>query len=160
MRVGIGYDIHPFDASRPLVLGGITLPGGPGLGGHSDADVLLHAIIDALLGAAGLGDLGQQFPPSDPAYAGVDSSDLLVDSLALLREAGLRVEFVDSTVIAETPRLAPHIHLMRERIAHVIGVPSDRVNVKAKTNEGLGALGRGEGIAAMAVALVNEAVRP
>jgi 2-C-methyl-D-erythritol 2,4-cyclodiphosphate synthase len=159
MRVGTGYDIHPFDPARPLVLGGVTIEGGPGLGGHSDADVLLHAVIDALLGAAGLGDIGQQFPPTDPAYAGVDSADLLTEAVALVREAGLRVESVDSTVVAEQPRLAPHVHLMRERIAHIVGLPVDRVNVKAKTNEGLGPIGRGEGIAAMAVALLAEAGR-
>lgn len=159
MRIGIGYDIHPFAGGRPLILGGVTIEGATGLGGHSDADVLLHAVIDALLGAAGLGDIGQQFPPTDPAYAGVDSTDLLTEAVALVREAGLRPESIDSTVIAETPRLAPHLHLMRERIAHIAGLPVDRVNVKAKTNEGLGPIGRGEGIAAMAVALLAEAGR-
>ncbi len=156
MRIGIGYDIHRFEQGRTLVLGGVTLPGEPGLGGHSDADVLLHAVIDALLGAAGLGDVGQLFPPHDPQWAGASSIDLLSQAVKIVREVGFEVESLDSTVIAEQPRLAPHLAAMRERIAGAIALDAARVNVKATTNEGLGAIGRGEGIAAMAVALLQE----
>lgn len=157
MRIGMGYDIHRFEAGRPLALGGVTIPGETGLGGHSDADALLHAIIDALLGAAVLGDIGQHFPPDDPRFEGADSRDLLRQTAAMLRERGLGVESLDSTVIAERPRLAPHIEAMRESIAGALSVPVDRVSVKAKTNEGVGTIGRGEGIAALAVALLTEA---
>jgi len=156
MRIGIGYDIHRFQEGRPLLLGGVPFPGETGLGGHSDADVLLHAIIDALLGAAGLGDIGQHFPPDDPAYHGANSLVLLARVLDMVRSAGLVVESVDATVIAERPRLAPHLAQMRERIAGVLGMPPSRINVKATTNEEMGALGRGEGIAAIAVALLRE----
>jgi len=156
VRVGIGYDIHRFEAGRPLVLGGVELAGEAGLGGHSDADVLLHAVIDALLGAAGLGDIGQHFPPDGPAYAGASSLDLLMRTRDMVHSAGFRVESVDATVIAEKPRLAPHASAMRERIAGALDIASARVNVKATTNEGLGPLGRGEGIAAIAVALLRE----
>jgi 2-C-methyl-D-erythritol 2,4-cyclodiphosphate synthase len=157
MRIGIGYDIHRLQPGRPLVLGGVTIPGETGLAGHSDADALLHAIIDALLGAAGLGDIGQHFPPDDPAYAGASSRDLLARSLEMVDEAGFAVSSVDATVIAEQPRLAPHIAALRAAIASALGLPPARVNVKATTHEGLGALGRGEGIAALAVALLTEA---
>ncbi len=156
MRAGIGYDIHRFQEGRPLVLGGVTVPGHAGLGGHSDADVLLHAVIDAVLGAAGLGDIGQHFPPDDPAFAGADSRGLLAEAAKKARTLGLEVEGVDATVIAEEPPLGPHLPHMREAIASALGVPAPRVNVKATTNEGLGALGRGEGIAAIAVALLKE----
>jgi len=159
MRIGIGYDIHRFQEGRPLLLGGVPFPGETGLGGHSDADVLLHAIIDALLGAAGLGDIGQHFPPDDPAYHGANSLVLLARVLDMVRSAGLVVESVDATVIAERPRLAPHLAQMRERIAGVLGMPPSRINVKATTNEEMGALGRGEGIAAIAVALLREPQR-
>jgi len=155
MRVGIGYDVHRCDEARDLVLGGVELPHEVGLVGHSDADVLLHAIIDALLGAAGLGDIGQHFPPEDPRWTDASSLDLLARALALVREAGFEVWNVDATVIAEEPRLAPHVPAMRERIAEALGVEAGRVSVKATTHEGLGTLGRGEGIAAMAVALVS-----
>ncbi|MEE8369198.1 MAG: 2-C-methyl-D-erythritol 2,4-cyclodiphosphate synthase, partial [Dehalococcoidia bacterium] len=138
MRIGIGYDIHRFEEGRPLLLGGVAIPAERGLGGHSDADVLLHAIIDALLGAAGLGDIGQHFPADDPAYRGANSLELLASALALITKAGLAVESVDATVIAERPRLAPHLAAMRERIAATLGAPPDRVNVKATTNEGIG----------------------
>jgi 2-C-methyl-D-erythritol 2,4-cyclodiphosphate synthase len=157
MRAGIGYDIHRFETGRRLVLGGVELPGETGLGGHSDADVLLHAIIDALLGAAGLGDIGQHFPPEDSQWKGASSLDLLARALALVRDAGFAVGNVDATVIAERARLAPHLPAMRERIAEALGVETGRVNVKATTNEGIGAIGRGEGIGAMAVAVVLEA---
>jgi len=156
VRVGIGYDIHRFEAGRPLMLGGVAFPGETGLGGHSDADVLLHAVIDALLGAAGLGDIGQHFPPNDPAYAGASSLDLLSRTREMVGKAGFSVESLDATVIAEKPRLAAHAGTMRERIAGSLDIAATRVNVKATTNEGLGALGRGEGIAAMAVALLRE----
>ena len=155
MRVGIGYDIHRFEEGRRLVLGGVEFPGETGLGGHSDADVLVHAVIDALLGAAGLGDIGSHFPPDAPAYKDADSIELLRDSAKLLVDHKAWVESIDSTVIAEKPRLAEHISEMRTRIAHALGIESARVNVKATTNEGIGAIGRGEGIAAIAVALVS-----
>ena len=155
MRVGIGYDIHRFEDGRRLVLGGVEFPGETGLAGHSDADVLVHAVIDALLGAAGLGDIGSHFPPDAPAYKDADSIELLRDTAKLLVDRKVWVESIDSTVIAEKPRLAEHIGEMRTRIAGALGVESARVNVKATTNEGIGTIGRGEGIAAMAVALVS-----
>jgi 2-C-methyl-D-erythritol 2,4-cyclodiphosphate synthase len=157
MRVGIGYDIHRFEAGRPLILGGIELPGETGLAGHSDADVLLHAVIDALLGAAGLGDIGQHFPSDNARWKDASSLDLLARTLALVREAGFETGNVDVTVIAEQPRLAPHISQMRAGISEALGVEPSRINVKATTNEGIGAIGKGEGIAAMAVVLVREA---
>ena len=155
MRVGIGYDVHPFAKGRPLVLGGVPIGGEDGLSGHSDADAVLHAIIDALLGAAGLGDIGQHFPSEDPAYAGADSKELLRHVVGLLKGAGYQVENVDATVIAERPRLQGYLSRMRQTIAAVLGVEDARVSVKATTHEGLGAIGRGEGIAAMAVALLK-----
>jgi 2-C-methyl-D-erythritol 2,4-cyclodiphosphate synthase len=156
VRVGIGYDVHRFEDGRPFVLGGVEFPGDTGLAGHSDADVLLHAVIDALLGAAGLGDIGQHFPPSDPRWEGVGSLDLLARTLTLVNETGFSVGNVDSTVIAERPRLTGRIPAMRERIASVLEMDGGCVNVKATTHEGLGTLGRGEGIAAMAVVLLQE----
>ena len=156
MRIGIGYDIHRFQPGRKLVLGGVQFPDETGLAGHSDADVLLHAIIDAILGAASLGDIGSHFPPDQPVYAGADSVVLLRQAAARVRETGHEIESLDSTVIAERPRLSPHLGAMRERIADALGVEPSRVNVKATTNEGIGAIGRGEGIAAMAVALLGE----
>ena len=156
MRIGIGYDIHRFQEGRPLVLGGVTLPGETGLSGHSDADVLLHAVIDALLGAAGLGDIGQRYPPDDPAYAGADSRRLLAEAGAAVEDAGYRPQNVDATLIAERPKLAPHLARMRQAIGEALGLDAARVNVKATTNEGIGAVGRGEGIAAIAVALLSE----
>lgn len=156
MRVGIGYDIHRFGGDRALVIGGVVFPGERGLVGHSDADVLLHAIIDAIFGAAGLGDIGTHFPPGDPAYAGAASTDLLTDCVVMIGERGFAVESVDSTVIVETPRLAPQIYAIRDTLAGLLGVTIDRVNVKAKTNEGVGDIGRGEAIAAMAVVVLGE----
>lgn len=156
LRVGIGYDIHAFDSSRPLVLGGVKVPGCWGLRGHSDADVLLHAIGDALLGAAGLGDLGDHFPDTDPAWKDAPSALIVAEIMTKLRARGLAVVNVDATVVAERPRLAPHRAAMVERIAALVGLPTTAVNVKATTNEGLGALGRAEGIAAMAVAGVAQ----
>jgi len=152
MRSGIGYDIHRFEDGRRLVLGGVEFPGEKGLAGHSDADVALHAVIDALLGGAGLGDIGRHFPAGDPRWEGADSAALLARTCEMVREAGFAVVNVDVTVIAERPRLAERLEEMRDRIAGVIGVDRLRVNVKAKTNEGIGEIGRGEAVAALAVA--------
>jgi 2-C-methyl-D-erythritol 2,4-cyclodiphosphate synthase len=154
-RVGIGYDAHRFSAVRVLVLGGIEIPNEPGLEGHSDADVLTHAVIDGLLGAAALGDIGRHFPDDDPRYSGADSIELLAQSAALAREQGWQVVNVDATVICERPRLAPHVGQMAERLGEGLGIPPERVNVKATTNEGMGFIGRAEGIAALAVALIE-----
>ena len=154
MRIGIGYDIHRFQEGRRLLLGGVEIEGEEGLGGHSDADVLLHAIIDALLGAAGLSDIGHFFPPDDPTLAGADSRELLARTMQMIGPLGYAVENVDATVIAERPRLAPHIKAMRQRIAETLEIDESRVSVKATTNEGLGDVGRGEAIAALAVALL------
>ncbi len=155
MRVGIGYDVHRFQEGRRLLLGGVEIVGEQGLGGHSDADVLLHAVIDAVLGAAGLSDIGHYFPPDDPTLAGADSRELLARTIEMIGPLGYVVGNVDATVIAERPRLAPHIKAMRQRIADILQVDESRVSVKATTNEGLGAIGRGEGIAAVAVALLE-----
>lgn len=155
MRVGIGYDVHPFGKGRRLMLGGVHIEGEEGLSGHSDGDVLLHAITDAILGASGLGDIGQHFPSDDPTYAGADSLDLLRRVIVLVKEVGYSVENVDATVIAERPHLQPFIERMRLRIASAVGVAEAQVNVKATTHEGLGAIGRGEGVAAMATALIK-----
>jgi 2-C-methyl-D-erythritol 2,4-cyclodiphosphate synthase len=156
MRIGIGYDIHPFQTGRPLILGGVRFSGETGLAGHSDADVLTHAIIDAIIGAAALGDIGAHFPPDDPAYKDAHSLDLLRHTARLVAEEDFAVESVDSTIIAERPKLAPQITEMRAHIAEALGIEAARVNVKATTNEHLGAIGRGEGIAAIAVALLRE----
>ena len=156
IRTGIGYDAHRLALGRLLRVGGVEIPWPRGLAGHSDADVLAHAIMDALLGGAGLGDLGRHFPPGDPAFRGADSIELLRRVAAMAAGAGWRVVHVDSTVLAEAPRLAPYIPQMRERLAAALGVDSSAVNVKATTTEGMGAIGRGEGIAAHAVAtLIN-----
>ena len=157
MRVGIGYDIHRFEPGRALILGGVPFEGETGLAGHSDADVLLHAIIDALLGAAGLGDIGAQFPPGDPQWKDASSVQLLEEAAGMLVVRRLSVDYVDCTVIAERPKIAARIPEMRRQIARAAGLPVARVNVKATTNEGLGAIGRGEGIAAMGVAALSEA---
>lgn len=156
MRIGIGYDIHRVDPSRALVLGGVTFEGEPGLAGHSDADALLHAVIDALLGAAGMGDIGTHFPAGDPEWKDASSVSLLEQTAGMLVVRQLTVDYIDATVIAERPKLAPRNAEMRKVIARAVGIQPERVNVKATTNEGLGDIGRGEGIAAMAVALVNE----
>ncbi|MBI3456676.1 MAG: 2-C-methyl-D-erythritol 2,4-cyclodiphosphate synthase [Candidatus Rokubacteria bacterium] len=154
-RVGFGFDVHPFAPGRPLILGGVEVPAERGLGGHSDADALTHAVADALLGALGLGDLGRHFPDSDPRYRGISSQVLLGEVAAWVRAAGGQVVNVDATVVAESPRLADWLDAMRERLAATLHVAPARVNIKAKRAEGLGALGRHEGIAAMAVALVE-----
>ena len=155
IRVGTGYDVHPFTEGRPLILGGVYFDHPRGLAGHSDADVLLHAIADALLGAAGLGDIGLHFPPGDPQYAGIDSTILLERVAELLHADGWTVANVDSTVIAERPKINPSVPAMRSRIAEVLGVAPAQVGVKATTNERLGFVGREEGIAALAVALIR-----
>ena len=154
-RVGQGEDIHRIDEARTLVLGGIIIEEGPGLAGHSDADVLLHAITDAVLGAAALGDIGHYFPPGDPRYAHADSADFLRKALALAREAGWELANVDSTVRTERPKLAPYISHIRERVAEIAGVMVDQVSVKAKTSEKLDAVGRGEAMVAAAVVLLE-----
>ena len=154
-RAGIGYDIHRLAADRRLVLGGVAIEHPTGLAGHSDGDVLLHALMDALLGAANLGDLGRHFPSEDPAYAGASSLGLLKRVGALIREAGFAVASLDATVIAQAPRLVPHIGAMRDAIAGALGIESGRVSVKATTNDGLGVVGSGEAIAALAIALLN-----
>ncbi|HEY6204168.1 MAG TPA: 2-C-methyl-D-erythritol 2,4-cyclodiphosphate synthase [Candidatus Limnocylindria bacterium] len=155
-RAGIGYDIHRLAADRRLVLGGVAIEHPTGLVGHSDGDVLLHALMDALLGAANLGDLGRHFPSDDPAYAGASSLGLLTRVGVLIREAGLAVASLDATVIAQAPRLAPHIGAMRDAIAGSLGIESGRVSVKATTNDGLGVVGSGEAIAALAIALLDQ----
>jgi 2-C-methyl-D-erythritol 2,4-cyclodiphosphate synthase/2-C-methyl-D-erythritol 4-phosphate cytidylyltransferase len=152
VRTGIGYDAHRFAPGRRLVLGGVEIPHELGLEGHSDADVLLHAIADAILGAAALGDIGQHFPPSDERFRDADSQDLLREVVRLAHDAGWAVSNIDATLLAEAPRMAPHVPLMRERIAACLGIGADAVGVKATTNEGMGAIGRGEGICALAIA--------
>jgi len=155
--IGLGYDTHRFEAGRPLVLGGVRIEHEAGLAGHSDADVLTHAVIDALLGAAGLGDIGLHFPDTDERWRGADSIDLLRVTGGLLANDDLRVVNVDATVVLETPKIGPHRHAMRERLAGALDVPVRRVNVKATTGEGMGFVGRGEGAAAMAVAMLEGA---
>jgi 2-C-methyl-D-erythritol 2,4-cyclodiphosphate synthase len=154
-RAGIGYDIHRLAADRRLVLGGVAVEHPTGLAGHSDGDVLLHALMDALLGAANLGDLGRHFPSDDPAYAGASSLGLLKRVGALIREAGFAVASLDATVIAQAPRLAPHVGAMRDAIAGALDIEGGRVSVKATTNDGLGVVGSGEAIAALAIALLD-----
>lgn len=156
MRIGHGYDVHRLVEGRRLILGGVDIPWERGLLGHSDADVLTHAVMDALLGAAGLGDIGQHFPDTDPAYAGADSLKLLEAVMGLLRDAGWRVGNVDATVLAQRPKLAPHIPQMRENLARCMGVDLAQVNVKATTEEGLGFTGTGEGMSAHAVCLLEK----
>ena len=155
MRVGHGYDVHRLVEGRRLILGGVEIPFEKGLLGHSDADVLTHAVMDALLGAAALGDIGKLFPDSDPAYEGADSLILLKRVAEALDENGYTVGNVDATVLAQRPRLAPHIPAMREKLAAAMGADPGRVSVKATTEEGLGFTGAGEGIAAHAVALIE-----
>ncbi len=156
LRIGQGYDVHRLVPGRRLVLGGEDVPFPLGLDGHSDADVLLHALGDALLGAAGLGDLGRHFPPGDDRWRGASSIDLLERIVKLVRKAGWRVVSCDMTLIAEAPRLAPYRERIRSRVADVMGVDAEAVGLKATTNEGLGAMGRGEGMAALAVVLLDD----
>lgn len=154
-RIGQGYDVHALVPGRPLIIGGVTVPYDRGLLGHSDADVLLHAVTDALFGAAGLGDIGRHFPDTDKRFAGANSRVLLRECAARVKAAGFQIVNVDSTVIAQAPKLAPHIEAMRVNIAEDLALPLASVNVKAKTNEKLGYLGRGEGIEAQAIALLD-----
>jgi 2-C-methyl-D-erythritol 2,4-cyclodiphosphate synthase len=154
-RIGHGFDVHQLVEGRKLIIGGVTIPYEKGLLGHSDADVLLHAICDALLGAAALGDIGKHFPDTDASYAGADSRVLLRSVVAKLRDHGFTIGNIDSTIIAQTPKMAPHIAAMRANIASDCGLSIDRVNVKATTTEKLGFTGRGEGIAAEAVCTIS-----
>ena len=157
MRIGHGYDVHRLVEGRKLIIGGVDIPWDKGLLGHSDADVLLHAIADAILGAAGLGDIGKHFPDTDPVYKGADSMKLLEHVGKLAWEKGYVLNNLDATIIAQKPKMAPHIQLMREHIATVLDVQIEQINVKATTEEGLGFSGRGEGIAAQAVVLLVKA---
>ena len=156
LRIGNGYDIHRLVTGRPLILGGVTIPHDRGLEGHSDADVLTHAIMDALLGALSLGDIGRYFPPGDPQWAGADSLKLLAQVQAMVTERGWGVGNIDTVIVAEQPKLKPHINAMRSRLAEVLVVAPDQVGVKATTNEGLGPEGRQEGISVYAVALLTQ----
>ena len=156
MRIGHGFDVHQLVEGRRCIIGGVDIPYHKGLKGHSDADVLLHAICDALLGAAALGDIGKHFPDTDVRYKGIDSRQLLKHVVTLVNDKGYVVVNIDATVIAEAPKLAPHIATMREHVAADIGIAVDAVNVKATTTEKLGFTGRGEGIAAEAVCLINQ----
>ena len=155
-RIGHGYDVHRLTEGRKLILGGIEIPYEKGLLGHSDADVLIHAVMDALLGAAGMGDIGRLFPDSDPVYEGADSRKLLDTVMDRLRTAGYEVGNVDATILAQRPKLAPYIPAMREQLARHMGITTEQVNVKATTEEGLGFTGSGEGIAAHAVCLLEK----
>lgn len=154
MRVGMGYDVHRLTEGRKLILGGVEIPWEKGLLGHSDADVLVHAVMDALLGAAALGDIGKQFPDTDPAYKGISSILLLRHVAELLKKNGYAIGNVDATIIAQKPKMAPHILKMRENMAEAMGISVDCLNVKATTEEGLGFTGREEGIAAQAICLL------
>ena len=155
MRIGTGYDVHRLVQDRELILGGVKIPYEKGLLGHSDADVLLHAVMDALLGAAALGDIGKHFPDSDPAYKGISSMALLEKVGELLAQKGFIVENIDSTIIAQAPKMRPYIETMRENIAGALGLEKDFVSVKATTEEGMGFTGAGQGIAAQAVCLLT-----
>lgn len=155
MRIGMGYDVHKLVENRKLIIGGVEIPYEKGLLGHSDADVLLHAISDAILGAAALGDIGKHFPDTDPSYKGADSLKLLEEVVKLVNDKGYVIENIDSTIIAQKPKMAPHIPQMRANIAKALGVDIDRVNVKATTEEGLGFTGAGEGISSQAIALLT-----
>jgi 2-C-methyl-D-erythritol 2,4-cyclodiphosphate synthase len=156
MRVGNGYDVHKFAEGRKLILGGVDIPYGKGLLGHSDADVLIHAVMDALLGAAGLPDIGTNFPDTDPVYKGISSRELLRATARMLEEKKFKVNNIDSIIVAQAPKLAPHIPAMRVNLASDLNIAGDRVNIKATTTEGLGPEGRGEGIASYAVCTLKE----
>jgi 2-C-methyl-D-erythritol 2,4-cyclodiphosphate synthase len=158
MRIGIGVDVHPFCEGRPLIIGGVHVPHDRGLAGHSDADVLIHAVCDALLGALGKGDIGVHFPDTDPRYKGVDSRELLARCRALLASEGFRILNIDGVVIAEKPRMRPYIPEMIKAMAEVLAIDPEQINLKATTCEGLGFIGRREGIAAQAVCLLNKNV--
>lgn len=155
VRTGIGYDSHRFAEGRRLVLGGVVIPHPRGLAGHSDADAVAHAVTDALLGAAALGDIGTHFPPDDERWRDADSMDLLERTVALLDERGFQPASVDVTVICEAPRIGPHVEAMRARLGRALGLAAAAVSIKGKTNEGMGWIGRGEGVAVMAVACIS-----
>ena len=156
MRVGMGYDVHRLVPDRPLILGGVKIDYELGLLGHSDADCLLHAIMDALLGAAAMGDIGKHFPDTDQRFKGADSAVLMQEVAKMLADAGYKVGNIDATIIAQRPKMAPHIEKMRERIADILGIDISRINVKATTEEGLGFTGEGLGISCQAIALLEE----
>jgi 2-C-methyl-D-erythritol 2,4-cyclodiphosphate synthase len=158
MRIGQGYDVHALVAGRKLIVGGVDIPNEKGLDGHSDADVLLHAVCDALLGAAAMGDIGRHFPDTDAHYQGADSRVLLREVSRMVQDAGYRIVNIDATIIAQAPKMAPHIPAMINNIAADLGLSRGQVNIKATTTEGLGYTGRGEGIAAQAAVLLNWAV--
>lgn len=158
MRIGMGYDVHKLVEGRKLIMGGVEIPYEKGLSGHSDADVLIHAIMDALLGAAALGDIGKHFPDTDPAYKGISSIKLLEHVGALLEENYFLIENIDATIIAQAPKMRPHIDAMREKIARALGIAIEQVNVKATTEEGLGFTGTGQGISSQAVCLLTTPV--
>lgn len=160
MRIGHGYDVHRLVDDRKLIIGGVVIPWEKGLLGHSDADVLLHAVADALLGALAMGDIGKHFPDTDPAFKGADSMKLLEHVVGLVAARGYRVGNLDATIIAQKPKMAPHIQAMRENIARICGVEPDRINVKATTEEGLGFTGIGEGISTHAVVLMEKTTSP
>lgn len=155
MRVGMGYDVHRLTSGRDLIIGGVKIPYERGLLGHSDADVLLHAIMDSLLGAAGLGDIGQHFPDTDPAFKGADSMELLSHVGRLIHEAGYEIGNIDATIIAQAPKMKPHIPAMEENVARALGIEQSQVNIKATTEEGLGFTGSGEGISSQSICLLN-----
>lgn len=157
MRIGIGYDAHPLVSGRKLILGGIEIPFSMGLSGYSDADVLTHAVMDALLGAAGLEDIGRQFPPGESKYKDISSLSLLTEVRKLLKEAGFKIKNIDATIIAEEPKLSPFLDEMKQRLSQNLEVSPEQISIKAKTTNSLGFVGRKEGIAALAVALVEEA---
>lgn len=159
LRIGQGFDVHALVAGRRLVLGGVEIPFERGLEGHSDGDALLHAVADALLGALGAGDLGRHFPSSDASLAGIASTEILARVAGRVREAGLVLANLDATLVAERPRLAPHLAKMAQNVSAVLGVPAERVNLKVTSTDGLGFTGRGEGIAALAVALLEPEAR-
>ena len=156
MRVGLGYDVHRLTEGRDLILGGVHIPYEKGLLGHSDADVLVHAIMDALLGAAALGDIGKHFPDTDDRYKGISSLELLAHVRSLLEEHLYVIENIDATIIAQRPKMAPHIQEMRENVAEVLGVDVDQINIKATTEEGLGFTGNGEGISSQAICAIEK----
>ena len=158
MRIGQGYDVHKLVEGRDLIIGGVTIPYEKGLLGHSDADVLTHAVMDALLGAAGLGDIGRHFPDDDPAYLNIDSLLLLKQVMEQLKQQGLVVEYMDAVIMAQRPKMAPHLEAMRRLLAETMDIPVHRLNLKATTTEKLGFVGREEGIAAQAVTLLRESL--
>lgn len=157
MRVGTGYDSHRFSDERPLILGGIEIPDSPGLAGHSDGDAVLHALVDALLGAAALGNIGQLYPDDDPAFEGCDSGQLLEDTRNRLTDAGFRIVNADITVVTERPRLQGHVRAMARRISDLLRIEESRISVKGKSNEGMGWIGKGEGLAVIAVVSIQGA---